>query len=197
MTIKEFLTEAHKTALEKGWWEQSPEESLKQRDLGEVVCLFHSEVSEALEAYRDPNHKPSEIWFGEEGKPEGVGIELADLLIRLADAVQGYSIDLGEAFLSGDLRNLDFETYYAARNVPGLLCQMHSYLTDLWRTWTMKEKFAHSLSDMMSIIFNLTGHIMRSVSGDEGDSSAFIEFCVVTKMNYNKNRPTRHGGKRC
>ena len=197
MTIKEFLTEAHKTALEKGWWEQSPEGSLKQRDLGEVVCLFHSEVSEALEAYRDPNHKPSEIWFGEGGKPEGVGIELADLLIRLADACQAYSVDLRGAFLSQDLRSLDFECASPLTHVPGLLCQMHSYLSELWRGWMQQEIYVTKLPDVWAIIFNLAGHIMRSVSDDEGDSSTFIEFCVVTKMAYNKNRPTRHSGKHC
>lgn len=63
---------------------------------GESLALLHSEVSEALEAYRIRD------WGSErdDGKPEGVSSELADVFIRLLSAwaqfVQPHGFDLGD-----------------------------------------------------------------------------------------------------
>lgn len=61
------------------------EELLGWRDLdrtfGEECSLFHSEISEALECYRD-GYTPLKVLFTD-GKLEGIPIELADLVIRV------------------------------------------------------------------------------------------------------------------
>lgn len=54
MTINEFAAEVHKNAVEHGWWEG-------ERTFPEIVALIHSEVSEALEEYRDG--KPQQAGF--------------------------------------------------------------------------------------------------------------------------------------
>jgi NTP pyrophosphatase (non-canonical NTP hydrolase) len=64
----------HENAVQHGWWEQ-------ERPVPEVLCLIHSEVSEALEAYR-------------KGDKENFAEELADIAIRLLDAAEGYGINL-------------------------------------------------------------------------------------------------------
>lgn len=46
MTINEFAAEVHKNAVDHGWWEG-------ERTFPEIVALIHSEVSEALEEYRE------------------------------------------------------------------------------------------------------------------------------------------------
>lgn len=70
--------EIHKLAIEKGWYE-------KDRGIPEMLCLIHSEVSEALEAYRNnvPNTHRNCL---EE--------ELADVIIRVFDMTEGLGIDI-------------------------------------------------------------------------------------------------------
>ena len=92
MDIKELQIAAHAIAVSKGWWEED-------RNIGELLALVHSEVSEALEEWRD-NHPVTEIRWEEEGeyaKPVGFAMELADVLIRIADLCEGTGIDLNEA----------------------------------------------------------------------------------------------------
>ncbi|OQB09995.1 MAG: hypothetical protein BWY21_00559 [Parcubacteria group bacterium ADurb.Bin216] len=70
--------EIHKLAMEKGWWE-------KKREVPELLCLIHSEVSEALEGYR--NHIPP----GDKGS---LNEELADVVIRIWDMCAHLGIDI-------------------------------------------------------------------------------------------------------
>jgi hypothetical protein len=76
--IKEIIHTVATTAREKGWWE-------KDRSLAEVIALTHSELSEALEHYRN-GHRIDRVWR-EGDKPDGVLVELADVLIRIFDYV--------------------------------------------------------------------------------------------------------------
>lgn len=71
----------------KGWYDSV-------RSFGEDCALLHSEVSEALEAYRDGLVSSTD----EKGKPLGVGSELADVLIRLLDTSNRYGINLMHEF---------------------------------------------------------------------------------------------------
>jgi NTP pyrophosphatase (non-canonical NTP hydrolase) len=83
--IDELVQMCHWAAHARGWWD-------KQRNVGEALCLIHSEISEAMEGHRRSindehiEHLPS------------IAVELADALIRIFDLAGGLRLPLGEAF---------------------------------------------------------------------------------------------------
>lgn len=107
MTINELVEQAHETAIDKGWYDEP-------KTFGELIALCHSELSEALEDFRE-GCSPRRSGFrcqGEERdqdlcggnchscemyKPVGIPIELADVVIRVADLCGHYGIDLETA----------------------------------------------------------------------------------------------------
>ena len=89
LTINGLVKTAHTAATDKGFWDD------ENPNLGEKIALIHSELSEALEEVR-AGHKPDEV-YEVDGKPEGLPIELADAVIRVADLCGYYGIDLNAA----------------------------------------------------------------------------------------------------
>ena len=79
MNMHDLAVDIHRNAVAHGWWE-------KERPIPEMLCLIHSEVSEALEAYRN-------------GDDENFSEELADIIIRVLDLAIGQEIDIERAVL--------------------------------------------------------------------------------------------------
>ena len=79
----------HEMAVRKDW------HTTKRTD-GELFMLMVTEVAEAMEEVRD-HHAPDEMYYGEDGKPEGVPSELADVVIRILDYCGLHGIDIAKA----------------------------------------------------------------------------------------------------
>lgn len=100
-TIEDWQREVYENNVAHGWFEED-------RPFTSDIALLHSEVSEMLEAHREwgledataaRHHHPG--WAGPcptndcpLPKPEGIGSEMADVLIRLLDTAQRHGIDL-------------------------------------------------------------------------------------------------------
>lgn len=98
----------HPNAREHGWL-HSGHLRLAQEDNGvvpELLCLIHSEVSEALEGYR--NHV-------EEGQKGCLSEELADIIIRVFHMAAMYGIDIGEAVMKKHLYNMAREVRHGGK----------------------------------------------------------------------------------
>lgn len=88
--INALVRVSHAMARAKGW------EDAGVPPLAEQIVLMHSELSEAVEELR-AGHAPTRIYLAESGKPEGVPVEMADCIVRIAHAAGAYRMDLGEA----------------------------------------------------------------------------------------------------
>ena len=76
--INEVARQIHENAVDHGWWDE-------ERGFPEV-----------LEEYRN-GRLPTEVYTGNNGKPEGIPIELADVIIRVLDYCGYAGIDIDAA----------------------------------------------------------------------------------------------------
>ena len=88
--------QCHEAAWQSGWWTdlktgrdlRSEAGDEPRRNVPEMLCLIHSEISEAMEGYRKQmadeklQHRPA------------LEVELADALIRIFDMGRGLGMDL-------------------------------------------------------------------------------------------------------
>lgn len=104
--LKELLFIAHHTSKDKGWWDEQdgnhPYELSTER-IASKICLMHSELSEALEEVREDRLNS---WYQDNGKPEGLPAELADVVIRIFDLCGAMDIDLEKAIVEKMLYNM-------------------------------------------------------------------------------------------
>lgn len=88
MDLNVIAKEIHENAVEHGWWESD-------RPFGEIIALCHSELSEALEAYRNGENF---VWDNN-GKPDGIAVEMVDCVIRIFDYLAKENIDIEKIIL--------------------------------------------------------------------------------------------------
>lgn len=96
--LKELAKEIHDNAVEHGWWDDP-------RSFPEVLALVHSEISEALEEYRN-GREFTEIYYSAKAQPEGIPVELADAIIRILDFCGYAGIDMDAAITEKHEYNL-------------------------------------------------------------------------------------------
>lgn len=86
LDINTVMFDAHHTAVEKGFWDDN------NPNLGEKLMLVCTEVAEAMEEIRN-GVDLREVVINQ-GKPEGFGVELADVIIRVLDLAGHLDLDI-------------------------------------------------------------------------------------------------------
>ena len=159
----------HDTAVSKGFW---PPEG---RNFGEMICLVHSELTEAHEAAIDqlPDDKLPMY--------SGFSVEIADAIIRLLDTGRSRGIKFEYSLLASGKW-----TVSAYGNLEADLMQVHNALSYALehnrkdRTSETNEYIIAALSLLLSISAKYAIDIIE---------------VIEAKMAFNSTRPFKHGKK--
>lgn len=204
MTIDELIERSHAQAVKSGWWPEG-----EQRSVVDQTNNYHAEIAEAWEEYRAGRIAMWYSWKGarfipfdagsvkceESGvfidknkwmKPEGFWVELADMLIRLADTMGAYGWTYSELRQS-DYKQLDSCNW----NLPRLIATLHICVGCLcidpngdigggeWETGAQRSA---------------SGTICICLLAAQSHGVDLLSLCEL-KMAYNATRSHRHGGK--
>jgi len=88
-----LVDKCHGASKATGWYNDPATGAPLVRNVPEMLCLIHSEVSEAMEGYRKDlpdKHLPNRLM---------IEVELADAVIRIADLCGHLGLDLAGAVL--------------------------------------------------------------------------------------------------
>lgn len=86
-----MVANIHQRNVDAGWWSDLVTGERKERNVGELLCLIHSEISEGLEGHRknlQDTHLPHHPMLT---------VEMADAFIREADLCGGLKLSFGRA----------------------------------------------------------------------------------------------------
>lgn len=94
--LNTLVKQIHEDNIKAGWWtDLETGEDLRAKDgkptkrnVPEMLCLIHSEVSEAMEGYR------KNLMDDKLPHRSMIEVELADTVIRIADLCGGLNLDL-------------------------------------------------------------------------------------------------------
>lgn len=192
-SIGQWTAEIREINIEKGW--RPGGGGPGDNTWGDYVSLLHSEISEALEAFRDhgladatrpacgnEGHTGNPCPEHGMGKPEGVGSELADVFIRLVDMCDVFGIKVFDMDMEiGDVSNVSVS--YDVRTFGDHLAELHEAVSELWVTRRWPPNAAYSPAVLRMLVT-----VARKFGID-------LEAEVARKVAFNRTRTFQHGGR--
>ncbi len=179
MKLTDLQREAHAIAKDHGWWDEP-------RSFGDLIALVHSELSEALEAYRDfhdvqlrrrveavDTHKVTyvhDLPDFRDYEPVGVPMELADVVIRVADMAEHYRWAL-----------CTDGTVSTQHSFGNWIALVHYHLAMAYGEGRDEQRY---LNAALAVVYSMATHY-----------GIDLESAIEAKMEYNRGRSYRHGGK--
>ena len=176
MFTNELIKKAHENAVAHGFWDPAPRTP-------ETRALIHSEISESFEEWR--NNRPNE-YTGESGKPEGVWVELADVVLRVADLFGHLGVQLKTE--TSEFMEI---TNRVSADMYDLNASFAEFI-DCLHIITTKTEFADNMDGTVRELIKLLLVIYARAEVDGIDLDGIVE----RKHAYNVTRPYRHGDKR-
>ena len=161
---------------------------IEERTFGDCIAVLHLGLSNVLEAYRELGFK----WWmrpysmpSRPSKPEGVPYELADVVIRVADMAEHYHWDLDAVSIPEPEEWMEFSPPKSFGDWIGL-CHIHAS-DALVKAWIPPERF-----QTPSVSLNL---VIRTVQRMAAHYGIDLDAAIEAKLEYNRSRSYRHGGK--
>lgn len=192
MSLLLLQEEIYRVNVANGWFDPD-----KPRSFADDIALIHSEISEAFEAYRswgmkDMTGDPKE---GQTlAKPEGVGSELADVLVRVLDTAKRYDVS-GEDFdkvmaeAETDIANEEYEFLQVLDNLSfgTIIAFLHRTTSSAVASIVDTPKHPVLKESLLDIFATL--YVASKATG--------IDLIAETerKVAFNATRGYRHGGK--
>jgi hypothetical protein len=165
------ISEAYETACEKGWHEGDVYPLRDRTAIAAKLALVHAELTEAYDEWNtDPRR----------GVTYSVTVELADVAIRLFDLMGAMGLQLPHNMSLDTAMKPDF---------PALLLDLHAHTSDVVEHLRKPDSvFPDVVHWKMAVLL----HRMFALCANMGID---LRKAVGDKMQKNRLRPHRHGGK--
>lgn len=206
MTLNAWSKRIHENAVAHGWWEN-------ERTFAEVVALFHSELSEALEEFRAnrpmmyfpckstgglcvDDRKNENVTCGSRHencrseKPEGIAVELVDCVIRILDFLGHEETDIDQTITYDGIWDAEKEANAA---LPETVANLHFLIAMAYEIIMNKtgESEKYLICERNRFLCAAIKYIKRWLEA-HGEN---MEKIMLIKHEYNRTREYRHGGK--
>lgn len=169
MMWNNLAAQVHEDNVKKGFWPGG----ISNRNVGELLALVHSEITEAHDAVLSNSNddKLSDL--------PGFDVEIADAMIRLLDASAAYEVDLGGAF--------------AVAYLPAY-SSMTEDLMDA-HMWLSRALEAHRKGKVEEFRHSVVGafQTLEAILLKWGETKPLD--VINRKLEYNRSRPFMHGKK--
>lgn len=169
MMWNNLAAQVHEDNVKKGFWPGG----VANRNVGELLALVHSEITEAYDAVLSNSNddKLSDL--------PGFDVEIADAMIRLLDASAAYEVNLGESFTS---------------RCRATYTSMTEDLMDA-HMWLSRALEAHRKGKLEEFRDSVMGgfQTLEAILLKWGDSKPLD--VINRKLEYNRSRPFMHGKK--
>lgn len=152
-TTRELQKRIH--ALNHKWWHDTAGNRL-DRNKGELLCLIHSEISEASQGAVGEGHGREPLMDDHLPHRCMEEVEMADTAIRIHDYAEGFGYDLGGAMW--DLLEAGWVVTWINVSAISRHAQIHMTISNAMegeRKNRMHEKFPHRKAAEVSLAFAL------------------------------------------
>jgi NTP pyrophosphatase (non-canonical NTP hydrolase) len=182
-TLETMEAEVEQYCRDKGWYDTDVPFSV-------AMALLHEEAAEAGHAWREHGLDDMTVLTTagdpEPGqmvnvivKPEGVGSELADIFIRLLDDSARYGLDLPARARDARLFSLSGDFLHEINTLHDLI----SRASISWQGGG--DRYAVELAGVHAFLRQMAGYYGVDLTAE-----------YERKMQFNRTRPYRHGGRR-
>lgn len=169
LNVNELSREIREINEANGWREGNPFDWSDRHKIPSALALIHSEVSEA--------------WLGLVNTgPENYAEELADVMIRILDMLEGLGMDVAGVVASGfDLYPCDEDDDESTLNA------LHFRISEALEGFRKNDKtrFEDAIGEACAIVFDLCRFAEIDLAAE-----------IKAKLAKNRERGHRHGGKR-